>query len=580
MRRASTDIFTMSYGGGYGGYGTGAGSPNNRPRGVGSFNPNEMGTSYGGNSPPGGYGQHPQFTGRPGGAFNVQDASGGRPGSGGGGYGDPVTGVFKRSAPMISGGQQQYGGGGYGGYAGAPRGADELPPRGALPPRDGYAGGGGGYEGRDPGYGGVTQRAGGYGGGGGYERNQGGVQMGQMGQQMQPPSNDPTQPQGSTFSLASAATSGTSTPGGSRLPSTFVNPQRELPMVQNPVDVNAPRPTFSLANYGITGDNQSAHVRSRAGSGASSPQKSPGGSPPGAGGPGDVRAGSARPMYIGADFPAKSNEVPGPSPASATFAHASTLVQRRLAQNAANVLAGTQGAGVIDGGAPPGDGVSTNAPPNAPTGTTTGGAQFNAARRQQAVAQSNKFDTQRSFTAANLKRPLLSSATLQLHLWIGSLFTGTFIITCLLILIWKGCRLPYPSLYGDQSYWDLDITALAVYTLLEPLRITLGQIANKALKARLMYLSILLAGPGFCLHAYYAWGQTYALKIDVFLNVCGMCFIGAQVSLSLFIVGAFPGGLVGGLFGNTGRTGSNASGRQNPSPIVSAQQRFGGFRMQ
>jgi hypothetical protein len=108
-----------------------------------------------------------------------------------------------------------------------------------------------------------------------------------------------------------------------------------------------------------------------------------------------------------------------------------------------------------------------------------------------------------------------------------------------------------------------------------------------------MYLSLVLSVPVFGLHAYYAWGQTYALKIDVFLNVCGMGFVGAQAALSLFVVGAFPGSGIG-LFNSFGgfsrandandglnarrqrldltRRGSNREGFQQ-----SAARRFGGF---
>jgi hypothetical protein len=127
---------------------------------------------------------------------------------------------------------------------------------------------------------------------------------------------------------------------------------------------------------------------------------------------------------------------------------------------------------------------------------------------------------------------------------------------------------------------------LVAYAIVEPFRLSLGSVANKALRANWMYLSLVLSFPVFGLHAYYAWGQTYALKIDVFLNVCGMGFVGAQAALSLFVVGAFPGSGIG-LFNSFGfsrandarrqrldltRRGSNRGGFQQ-----SAARRFGGF---
>ena len=578
---ASSD--EMSYGGGYGGSGSPPG--NNRPRGVGSFNPNEpMGTSYnnsGGNYGQGGYGNQGQgqFTSRPAaGTFSIPQAGGGYDNQQGpgGGFTTGGAGIQPRGGGGYGGNTT---GGGYGGYQGPPRGAEALPPRG---PSFGGPAAGGGYDRQqqEQGYQGGRGYQGGYGGNptqGGYDaRNQGqGVQMQPMGQQSQM-QNTQRQPQPSaqggaappsTFSLAN-----THTPVSPRLPSTFMNPAREVVRQQNQ---QTERPTFSLAGYGISGDNATAHQRaSAAGSGASSPtgNTSPtqSASPPG-GGFGDVRGGSSRPMYVGADFP-PTNEVPAASPASATFAHASTLVQRRLAQNTANALAGTSNRG----GQGHEFGCVTSTAGNSSSGLTAPSTP-----RRAAAVPPNKFDTRRSFRAPAQKRPLLTSATLNLHLYLGWCFFGTFVVFGLLILIWKGCRLPYPG--TGTNVWGLDVAYLIAYSVIEPARLTLTTIANKALKAKLMYLSVLLAVPGFCLHAYYAWGQTYALKIDVFLNVCGMGIIGAQVALSLFIVGAFPGGVLGGVGVSAGFRGTQSatatSRTSNNSALASAQRRFGGFRV-
>ena len=145
--------------------------------------------------------------------------------------------------------------------------------------------------------------------------------------------------------------------------------------------------------------------------------------------------------------------------------------------------------------------------------------------------------------------------------------------------------MPYPGTGANR--WGLDVAYLIAYAVVEPFRLCLGSVANKALRANWMYLSLVLSVPVFGLHAYYAWGQTYALKIDVFLNVCGMGFVGAQAALSLFVVGAFPGSGIG-VFNSFGggsrandarrqrldltRRGSNREGFQQ-----SAARRFGGF---
>ena len=84
--------------------------------------------------------------------------------------------------------------------------------------------------------------------------------------------------------------------------------------------------------------------------------------------------------------------------------------------------------------------------------------------------------------------------------------------------------------------------------------------------------------PVFGLHAYYAWGQTYALKIDVFLNVCGMGFVGAQTALSLFVVGAFPGS-GGGLGGSLGGAAATRAGARLDLSRRGDGRRGGGFRV-
>ena len=625
----------MSYGGGYGGYGgggygSGSGSPG-RPRNVGAFAPQESfsadpssgmrrgayGGGYGQNAGPGGARAPPGV-----GAFSVQDAS--RPAYAQqppGGYQPPGGGGFQPA-------QRRFGDGGYGGYgAGAPqmgRGANDGGYGGyaAAPPRAAPAGGG---------YGGSLEMSGrafgradpevrgGY--GGGYGGDPAPTMSAYGGEAAPPPrggfANSPlaqalrrsdaleasaapdASSGGTAFSLANAA-SATSASAGQKPrlgASAFVNPQREL-VVPQATHPEGTRPTFSLEKFGITGDNQSAHERasvasstrfnSRAGSGANSPGSA---SPPGAGGAKDGGAptrpdGKRLPLYVGADLPIADASSSIASPASAAFAQASSLAQRRQAAAAAGSAAGS---GDVSGSA-------NDSTTRGPGPEKTVGATFSAARRAAAVdsARENAFSATaaraRSFNDPHKKRPLITSATVQSHFFFGFLFYGTFLLTCLLILIWKGCRLPYPGTGANR--WGLDVAYLVAYAIVEPFRLSLGSVANKALRANWMYLSLVLSFPVFGLHAYYAWGQTYALKIDVFLNVCGMGFVGAQAALSLFVVGAFPGSGIS-LFNSFGfsrandandginarrqrldltRRGSNRGGFQQ-----SAARRFGGF---
>jgi hypothetical protein len=159
------------------------------------------------------------------------------------------------------------------------------------------------------------------------------------------------------------------------------------------------------------------------------------------------------------------------------------------------------------------------------------------------------------------------------------MFSFTFVLTSFLILLWKGCRLPYPG--AGANRWGLDVAFLVTYATIDPARVFLASVANKALRARWMYASASLAAPLFGLHAYYAWGQTYALKIDVFLNVCGMGFLGVQTALSLFAAGAFPasGALMSGFASSrSSDAASRTRGRLDLNRRGGAP-RLGGFQV-
>ena len=180
------------------------------------------------------------------------------------------------------------------------------------------------------------------------------------------------------------------------------------------------------------------------------------------------------------------------------------------------------------------------------------------------------------------KRPLITSATVQSHFHFGAMFSFTFILISFLILLWKGCRLPYPGVGANR--WGLDVAFLVAYAIVDPARVFLASVANKALRARWMYASVLLAAPLFGVHAYYAWGQTYALKIDVFLNVCGMGFLGVQTALSLFAVGAFPasGASMSGFASRSSDAASRARldlNRRGDARGRGAAPRLGGFQV-
>ena len=186
-----------------------------------------------------------------------------------------------------------------------------------------------------------------------------------------------------------------------------------------------------------------------------------------------------------------------------------------------------------------GEASAASAAPFAAACSLEKGATCSVARRATAVDSTNSAATATSSRDARGRRPLITSAVAQSCFFFGGAFAFAFVIFCLLILPWKGRRLPYGR--GGFNWWALDVAFLVAYAVVEPRRLALASVANKALRARWMSSSVALAAPALGLHAYYAWWQTHALKMDVFLNVCGMGFVGTHSVLSLFAVRAFPG---------------------------------------
>ena len=145
------------------------------------------------------------------------------------------------------------------------------------------------------------------------------------------------------------------------------------------------------------------------------------------------------------------------------------------------------------------------------------------------------------------KMPLATSVSLSTAFAIGGCFSATYWIAQTLVHVWKGARLPYPGV--SYARWGLELAYLIAYAFVEPIRVFLGEKANRGLHAPTLYASAALALPVAGMHCYLCFGQTYVLKVDEFLNACALAFVGTQTVLSAFAVGAFPRGRPGGVGG-------------------------------
>ena len=248
-----------------------------------------------------------------------------------------------------------------------------------------------------------------------------------------------------------------------------------------------PRPTFSLASYGITGDNAAA-------------------------------------------LAGKS-----PKPADGT-----------------DGTDGTDGADGADGADAKTDGTDGASPPTA--------SFFN---RQMAAATRASAAPRRAET----RRPLLTSSSLGLYLYFGALWAVVYFLFTFAIFLWKGSRLPYPQTAHQR--WGLEFAYLfVVYALVEPARLALARMGNKGAKRLPTYASFALAAPTVGLHCYYAFAQTYVLRVDVALNAASIAFVGAQCLLGFFAAGAFPSGTPAGAVRRVAGGAGAGAGRRIVGPTV------------
>ncbi|XP_077466573.1 transmembrane protein 216 [Stigmatopora argus] len=135
---------------------------------------------------------------------------------------------------------------------------------------------------------------------------------------------------------------------------------------------------------------------------------------------------------------------------------------------------------------------------------------------------------------AHGKQPILSSTPLQLLLNLNCWYFGAFFLADVLMFIYKGVLLPYPT-----NNLILDGTLLLLFLGLESLRIFYGWKGNLCEHAVTTTLSLLLLLPCVTLCVYLLLLQTFVLRIE-FLMCCGLlCFYGLQFLLSVLALSGF-----------------------------------------
>ncbi|TMS17782.1 Transmembrane protein 216, partial [Larimichthys crocea] len=132
------------------------------------------------------------------------------------------------------------------------------------------------------------------------------------------------------------------------------------------------------------------------------------------------------------------------------------------------------------------------------------------------------------------RRPQLSSTPLQVLLVLNSWYFAAFYLAEILMFIYKGVLLPYPS---DNLV--LDLVLLLLFLGLETLRIFYGWKGNLCERSLASCVSLFILFPCTALAVYYLLLQTFVLRLEFILSAVLLCFYSLEFLLGLLSVSAF-----------------------------------------
>ncbi|XP_036932862.1 transmembrane protein 216 [Acanthopagrus latus] len=131
-------------------------------------------------------------------------------------------------------------------------------------------------------------------------------------------------------------------------------------------------------------------------------------------------------------------------------------------------------------------------------------------------------------------QPILSSTPLQVLFYLNSWYFAAFYLAEILMFIYKGILLPYPS---DNLV--LDVVLLLLFLGLETLRIFYGWKGNLCERSLASCVSLFILIPCVALAVYYLLLQTFVLRLEFLLSAVLLCFYGLEFLLGLLSVSAF-----------------------------------------
>uniref|UniRef100_A0AAV2KEX5 Transmembrane protein 216 n=1 Tax=Knipowitschia caucasica TaxID=637954 RepID=A0AAV2KEX5_KNICA len=135
---------------------------------------------------------------------------------------------------------------------------------------------------------------------------------------------------------------------------------------------------------------------------------------------------------------------------------------------------------------------------------------------------------------ASGSHPILSSAPLQILLYLNRWYFAAFYVAEILMFIYKGVLLPYPS-----ENLALDVVMMALFAALETLRIFYAEKGNLCERSLASGISLLVLLPSAALCVYFLLLQTFVLRLELVLGALLLCFHCAEFVLGLLTLAMF-----------------------------------------
>uniref|UniRef100_A0A061S6C2 Transmembrane protein 216 n=1 Tax=Tetraselmis sp. GSL018 TaxID=582737 RepID=A0A061S6C2_9CHLO len=132
-------------------------------------------------------------------------------------------------------------------------------------------------------------------------------------------------------------------------------------------------------------------------------------------------------------------------------------------------------------------------------------------------------------SGARKRSPVQTSVFLQVFIYFGGIFDAVWWLCELVLFVWKGIRLPYPT-----ANFTLEFIFLWLYLIIGPPRLHLSSRGNKSESKSMVLFGLILSLPLVALHIYYMLFQTFVLRLELLLNAASLFFIGMQVIFMLY----------------------------------------------